>query len=47
MYHVDTKPDAGGIPIRLKVAIAKAAIVHGICLASPDVWLTSVLCVDT
>src|SRR5262245_4086339 len=46
-YHFDTNPDAGGMPTRLSDAIANAAIVQGICRAMPDIWLTSVLCVDT
>src|SRR5688572_27845879 len=46
-YHLETNPDAGGRPTRLREATEKAAMVHGICLASPDIWLISVLCVDT
>ena len=34
-YHFVINPDTGGIPIMLKVAIAKAAIVHGIFFPMP------------
>ena len=42
-YHFVTNPETGGTPIILNVAIAKAAIVHGIFFAMPSNWLTSVL----
>ena len=38
---------AGGMPISLTVAIAHAAIVHGISFASTDLWLTSVFCSES
>jgi len=43
-YHFVINPDTGGTPIILKVAMANAAIVHGIFLPMPSNWLISVLC---
>ena len=40
-------PEVPGMPTTLREATANAAMVHGMRLASPDIWLILVLCVDT
>lgn len=44
MYHLDTKPTAGGSPIIDSAAMAKAPMVQGMRRPMPSSWLTSVLC---
>ena len=46
-YHFVMKPDTGGIPIILNVAMVKAAIVQGILFPIPFNWLISVLWDET
>ena len=44
MYHLETKPAAGGRPIIDSAAMANAPMVHGMRRPMPSSWLTSVLC---